>query len=239
MKNSEQFFLVFDKDYFDSASEISSNFKISNSNFNFKILRLKFLVRLHTCALQCDPCPGARARAAGDGRRGSRAPELQQCELGLRLESARTALVPVTLSGHAVWVSTQSDWYPTPPAVPNKSCGPLTMLLPTVSGDLAVDAEDPHAEECQRNQGYLSWASGLGRPRTPSRTPSSDLFFGRPAGRPVRIAGRPGGIQCHDTVHLRRPRSIADAHLRRPAGPGRDVLLDFSIAERRVHDVAS
>ena len=84
------------------------------------------LARLHTCALQCDPCPGARARAAGDGRRGSRAPELQQYELGLCLESARTALVPVTLSGYAVWVSTQCDSYPTPPAVPNKSCGPLT-----------------------------------------------------------------------------------------------------------------
>ena len=142
LKNSKQFFLVFDKDYFDSACEISSNFKITNSNLNFKVLRLTFLVKLHTCALQCDPCPGARARAAGDGRCGSRAPELQQCELGLCLESARTALVPVTLSGHAVWVSTQFDWYPTPSAVPSKSCGPLTMLLPTVSGDLAVDAED-------------------------------------------------------------------------------------------------
>ena len=134
LKNSKQFFLVFDKDYFDSASEISSNCKITNSNFNFKILRLKFLVRLHTCALQCDPCPGARARAAGDGRRGSRAPELQQYELGLCLESARTALVPVTLSGYAVWVATQFDSYPTPPAVPTSPAGHLPCCCPPFRG---------------------------------------------------------------------------------------------------------
>ena len=57
--------------------------------------------------------------------------------------TARSALVPATSSGPMLWGSMQSDGSHTSPVVHNKSCGPLTTFPPTVSGDLAVDAEGP------------------------------------------------------------------------------------------------
>ena len=76
-------------------------------------------------------------------------------------EAARSALVPVTSPEHYPRVSKQSHGSHTSPVGQEKSCGPLTLLPPTVSGDLMVDAEQATPGIPSRNHRSRSMISSI------------------------------------------------------------------------------